>query len=284
MRSTLILPIMGTMMYTISAAPVVSPRQDDPNPTKPMMSIGWIPYLYQPGKSTPQPEKFGPWDVILPRKDLPTSGDDFRVPCIGVCEPPRDRIFGVPAKQEIDLGNAVDVDAIAGDVDAIIEDAGKVMARDAPIVPDSVVSKIANAIDVDAEELEHDVQATDEEGTAFAHGAIDKLEHEAAKVMSAEPFALIHGAPHAFEQDIEAKAEAAIGELGEEVTSKGKAVEKAMANVAPGALVGAEHDIEAEAHASIKKLAPEMEAMEAHGAAILKDAEAKLQAVGLEPF
>ncbi|KAK3638530.1 hypothetical protein LTR56_013002 [Elasticomyces elasticus] len=358
MRSTLILPIMGTMMYTISAAPVVSPRQD-PTPTKPMMSIGWIPYPYQPGKSTPQPQKYGPRDVVLSRKDFPIHGDDLPVPCMGapgVCVPedeadeqafvckrgmdcydigpcnapspimghgpvclpesmccghkfpwgkdhydgpafvcnPGMACFGrdplpkglidVPAKREIDLGNAIDVDAIAGDVDAIIEDAGKVMTRNAPIVPDKLVSKIADAIDVDAEELEHDVQATAEEGTAFAHGAVDKLKHEVTKAMSAEPFVTVHGAPHAFGQDVEAKAEAAIGELEEEVASKGKAVEKAMANVAPGAVVGAENDIGAKAHASIKKIAPEMETMEAHGAAILKGAEAKLQAAGLEAF
>ncbi|KAK3650488.1 hypothetical protein LTR56_006193 [Elasticomyces elasticus] len=334
MRSTLILPIMGTMMYTISAAPVVSPRQD-PTTTKPMMSIGWIPYPYQPGKSTPQPEKYGPRDVVLPRKDIPIHGDDFPVPCMGppefcdpydqvfVCEPGMDCYeigpCNGPPKMNPFMGHGeggvcplnsmccghkfpwgkdhYDGPAFVckPGMDCFHELSGEpksgedmphvgMSTRNPPIVPDSVVDKIANAIDVDAGELEHDVQATAEEGTAYAHGAVDKLKHEAAKAISAEPIVMVHGAPHAFGEDVEAKAGAAIEQLEEEVASKGKAVEKAMANVAPGAVVGAEHDIEAKAHASSKKLAPEIEAMEAHGAANLKGAEAKLQAVGLEAF
>ncbi|KAK5743667.1 hypothetical protein LTR17_002574 [Elasticomyces elasticus] len=333
MRSTLILPIMGTMMYTISAAPVVSPRQD-PTPTKPMMSIGWIPYPYQPGKSTPQPERYGPKDVVLPRKDFP--GEDLPVPCMGapgVCDPEDEQAFVCKRGMDCyDIGpcNAPPkMDPLGGhgeggvcplndmccghkfpwgkdhyDGPAFVckpgmdcfhelfkkpksgEDIrdGGMSIRNAPIVPDKLVSKIANAIDVDAGMLEHEVEATAEEGTASAHAAVDKLKHEAAKAMSAEPFVMVHGAPYAFGEDIEAKADAATEELEEEVASKGKAVEKAMASVAPGAVVGAENDIEAKAYASIKKLAPEMEAMEAHGATILKGAEAKLQAAGLEAF
>ncbi|KAK4889774.1 hypothetical protein LTR27_011486 [Elasticomyces elasticus] len=310
MRSTLILMGMGTMVYTISAAPVVSPRQD-PTPTKPMMSIGWIAYPYQPGKSTPQPERYGPRDVVLP-------GDDYPVPCMGppefcdpydqvfVCEPgmdcyeigpcngpPKMNPFGghgeggVCPDNSMCCGHKFPWGKDHYDGPAFVCKPGMDCfhaTRNAPIVPDKLVSKIANAIDVDAGMLEHEVQATAEEGTAFAHAAIDKLKHEAAKAISAEPVVMVHGAPHALGQDVEAKADAAIGELEEKVASKGKAVEKAMANVAPGVVVGAENDIEAKAHSSIKKLAPEIEAMEAHRAAILEGAEAKLQAAGLEAF
>ncbi|KAK5737953.1 hypothetical protein LTR17_006393 [Elasticomyces elasticus] len=295
MRSTLILPIMGTMMYTISAAPVVSSRQD-PTPTKPMMSIGWIPYPYQPGKSTPQPEKYGPRDVVLPRKNIPIHGDDFPAPCMGPPEfcDPYDQVFVCePGMDCYDIGPCNGPPKMNpfmghGEGGVCLPESDMCCGHKFPWGKDHYDGpafcglQIANAIDVDAENLEHDVQATAEEGTAMAHGAVDKLKHEAAKAISAEPVVMVHGAPHAFGEDVGAKADTAIDGLEEEVASKGKAVEKAMANVAPGAVVGAEHDIEAKAHASSKKLAPEMEAMEAHGAAILKGAEAKLQAADLE--